>query len=227
MDAGNLVAAWPVNSSTLIGTKTTITAATTTPDVNASDTFTIAVTSQSGTTTPTGTLTLDLDGGTVGGGTTVASLALTASGTYAYTTQFTTAGTHQIVAKYSGDATHAASTGVISVIVSGTSAGSGTFTVAASNVTVAQGSSANSTITVTPKNGYTGTVYLTFSTSNDTALTNLCYAFTTMLSNGDGSVTVSGTSPVTTQMLVDTRASDCVSGAVTKGNAHPLHGCGR
>ena len=223
VDAGNLVAAWPVNSSPLIGTKTTITAAIAAPDVNTSDTFTIAVTSQSGTTTPTGTLTLDLDGGTAGGGTTVASLALTASGTYAYTTQFSTAGTHQIVAKYPGDATHAASTGVISVIVSGTSAGSGTFTVAASNVTVARGSSANSTITVTPKSGYTGTVYLTFSTSNDTALTNLCYAFTTMLSNGDGSVTVSGTSPVTTQMLVDTRASDCVSGAVTEGNTHPLH----
>ncbi len=115
VDANNLVAAWPANSSTLIGTKTTITAATTTPDVNTSDTFTIAVTSQSGTTTPTGTLTLDLDGGTVGGGTTVAGLALTASGTYAYTTQFSTAGTHQIVAKYSGDATHAASTGIISV----------------------------------------------------------------------------------------------------------------
>ena len=221
VDANNLVAAWPANSSTLIGTKTTITAATATPDVNTSDTFTIAVTSQSGTTTPTGTLTLDLDGGTVGGGTTVASLALTASGTYAYTTQFTTAGTHQIVAKYSGDAIHAPSTGIISVTVSGTSAGSGTFTVAASNVTVAQGSSANSTITVTPKNGYTGTVYLTFSTSNDSALTNLCYAFTTMLSNGDGSVTVSGTSPVTTQLLFDTRASDCVSGAVTQGNTRP------
>jgi len=223
VDADNLVAAWPTNSSTLIGTKTTITAATMTPDVNVSDTFTITVTSQSGTTTPAGTLTLDLDGGTVGGGTTVAGLALTASGTYAYTTQFSTAGTHQIVAKYSGDAIHAPSTGIISVTVSGTSSGSGTFAVAGTNVTVAQGSSANSTITVTPKNGYTGTVYLTFSTSNDSALTNLCYAFTTMLSNGDGSVTVTGASPVTTQLQFDTRASDCVSSAVTKGNAHPLH----
>jgi subtilase family serine protease len=223
VDADSLASAWPVTSSTLIGTKTTITATTTTPDVNKNDTFTIAVTSQSGTTTPTGTLIIDLDGGTIGGGTTVTGLTLTASGTYAYTTQFATAGSHQIVAKYSGDSTHAPSTGLISVTVSGTSSGSGTFAVAGSNVTVAQGSSENSTITVTPKDRYTGTVYLTFSTSNDAALSNLCYAFTTMLSNGDGSVTVSGTAPVTTQMQFDTRASDCVSSAATQGNAHPLH----
>jgi subtilase family serine protease len=226
VDADKLAGAWPASTSPLIGTQTAITASSTTPVVNTTDTFTITVTSETGVSVPTGTLTLDLDGGTAGGGTTVPNLALTAGGTYTYTTQFTTSGAHQIVAKYSGDTTHASSTGVISVTVSGTGSGSGTFTVAATNVTVRQGSQANSTITVTPKNGYTGTVFLTFTTSNDTALTNLCYAFTTMLTNGDGSVSVTGTSPVTTQMEFDTKASDCVTSGAVKGTTHPMHRLG-
>jgi subtilase family serine protease len=217
VDVDKLAGAWPASTTTLIGTKTAISATTTTPLVNTNDVFTITVTSESGSTTPTGTLTLDIDGGTTGGGTTVASAALT-SGTYTYTTQFVTAGTHQIVAKYSGDTTHAASTGVITVTVGGTTSGTGSFTVSATNVTVSQGTSGNSTITLAPKNGYTGTVYLTFTTSNDSALANLCYAFTTSLSNGDGSVTLTGTSPVTTQMEFDTNASDCVTGGSIKGS---------
>jgi len=227
VDVDNLAGAWPASTTTLIGTKTAITATTTTPIISTNDIFTITVTSESGTTTPTGTITLDIDGGTTGGGTTVASLALTASGTFAYTTQFATAGTHQIVARYSGDTTHASSSGVITVTVAGTTSGTGTFTVAATNVTVSRGSSANSTITVTPKNGYTGTVYLTFSTSNDTALANLCYAFTTTLSNGDGSVNVTGTSPVTTQMEFDTKASDCVTGGAVQGSGFNKNGVQR
>jgi subtilase family serine protease len=224
VDVDKLAGVWPASTATVIGTKTAITATTTTPVINTNDVFTITVTSETGTTTPAGTLTLDIDGGTTGGGTTVKSLALTASGTYVYTTQFTTGGTHQIVALYSGDTTHAASTGVISVAVSGTTSGLGTFTVAGTNVTVSRGSSANSTITVTPKNGYTGTVYLTFATSNDTALANLCYSFTTILSNGDGSVTVTGTAPVTTQMQFDTKASDCVTGGSVKGSGFNKNG---
>jgi hypothetical protein len=232
VDVNNLAGAWPASTSTLIGTTTAITATSTTPNVNTNDTFTITVTSDSGSTVPTGTLNLDIDGGSAGGGTTVANLALTANGTYTYTTQFTTAGAHQIVALYSGDATHAASTGVISVTVSGTSSGKGTFTVAGTSVTVTQGGSANSTITVTPKSGYTGTVYLTFSTSNDTALANLCYSYTTTLTNGNGSVTVTSASPVTTMLMFDTNASDCVSGMSVKGRGsiktapHPMHRIG-
>jgi subtilase family serine protease len=232
VDANNLASAWPASTTTLIGTTTAVTATSASLDVNTNDTFTITVTSNSGSSTPTGTLRLDVDGGSSAGGTTVANQSLTANGTFAYTTQFATAGTHQVVALYSGDTTHAASTGVISVTVSGTSSGTGSFTVAGTNVTVTQGSAASSTITVTPKTGYTGTVYLTFATSNDSALTNLCYSFTTMLSNGDGSVAVTGTSPVTTQLQFDTKAADCASSAAvggtgsSKGGTHTMHRVG-
>jgi hypothetical protein len=107
------------------------------------------------------------------------------------------------------------------VTIGSTSSGKGTITLAATNVTVKQGSSADSTITITPAGGYTGTVLLNFSTSNDTALSNLCYAFTTTLSNGNGSVSVPGTAAVNTQFTLDANASDCAS---TTGMSKPgLH----
>jgi subtilase family serine protease len=220
IDAYNLVNAWPANTqTTLIATTTTISAASTTPAINASDIFTISVTSNTGSTIPTGTISLTIDGGTP-----ITGIALTANGTATYTTSFTTAGSHQLVAKYSGDSTHASSTGVITVTVPTTSSGAGSFTLAATNLSVAQGASGASTITVTPKNGYTGTVDLTFDTSNDNSLQNLCWQFTNMNTSGDGTVTVSSASAVSTQLTLDTNASDCVSSgfAVRKGRMKPL-----
>jgi hypothetical protein len=148
---------------------------------------------------------------------------LAANGTATYTANFTTAGVHTIVAQYAGDTTHAASSGSISITVGGTSSGKGTFTVGATNATATRGSSGSSTITVTPASGYTGTVYLTFATSNDSALSNLCYSFTNTLSSGQGSVAITGTTAVTTQLTFDTNASDCVTKAVAKSGTHAMH----
>jgi hypothetical protein len=91
---------------------------------------------------------------------------------------------------------------------------------------VAQGSSGSSTITVTPAGGYTGTVYLSFTSSNDSALANLCYDFTTTLSDGDGSVPVTGTAAATTQLTFDTNAADCASAAIAKSGKHAMHRLG-
>ncbi len=229
LDLANAAAAWPVNSgasASLIGTSTTVTPANTAPSVNTADVFTISVASNSGSTTPTGTVILKIDGGTdcwgAGasqgcGGTTLAALTLSSNGTVTSSATFASAGTHQLLAQYSGDATHAASTGVGSVVIAGVSSGKGTFALSATNVAVSRGSTGTSTITVTPSGGYTGTVYLTFSTSNDNALQNLCYGFTTTLNNGDGSVAVTGTAATTTQLSLDTNASDCATGAAVKG----------
>jgi hypothetical protein len=147
---------------------------------------------------------------------------LTAAGTFAYTTSFTTSGGHTIAAQYQGDTTHAPSTGAITVTVPA-AVSPGTFALGATDVTVSQGSSGTSTITVTPSGGYTGTVYLTFTSSNNTALSNLCYGFTNTLSNGDGSVAVTGTAAVTTQLTLDTKASDCVAAAVILGSKPGMH----
>ncbi len=107
----------------------------------------------------------------------------------------------------------------------GASSGKGTFALAATDLTVKRGQTGTSTITITPAGGYTGTVYLTFSSSNDTALSNLCYAFSNTLSSGQGSVAVTGTAAVTTQLSFDTNATDCATAAVESGG-HAMHRLG-
>lgn len=228
VDLNNLVTAWPASTATaLIATTTTVTAASTAPTAGANDTITITVAPVSGSGVPTGTVNLSIDGGgttAYNNGGTTASVTLTANGTATYTANFTTAEVHTIVAQYAGDGTNAPSVGSVTITVGGVSSGKGTIAVAGSNVTVAQGSTGTSTITVTPGGGYTGTVDLSFDTSNDTALQNLCYDFTNTLSNGDGTVTVTGTSAATTQLQFDTNAADCVSGASRIGTGSNKNG---
>ncbi len=231
VNLSTLVTAWPANTSTLIGTTTSVAAASATPAVNTNDTITITVASDSGTTIPSGTVNLSIDqtlssttGALTGG--TATSVTLSANGVATYTANFAASGVHTIVAQYAGDSTHAASTGSISINIATVSSGKGTFafTPPPTNVTVAQGSSANSTITVTPAGGYTGTVELSLSTTS-TSLNNLCYGFATPTASG-GSVMVTGTSAVTTQLTFDAHASDCASAAIANSSKHAMHRLG-
>jgi subtilase family serine protease len=221
-----LVAAWPATTApVLISTTTTVSASSTTPALNASDTFTITVTPASGTVAPGGTITAIVDGGTP-----VTGIALTASGSSAvatYPTSFTTAGTHTIVFQYSGSSTFAPSTTAISVTVPTVSSGKGTFAFALtpSTLTVSQGSQGTESLTITPSGGYVGTVDLSFDTSNDNALTNLCVFSGTGL-NSSGNAVVSSATPVTAQIQFDTNASDCATGAIAKSGKHAMHRLG-
>jgi subtilase family serine protease len=231
INLGNLASAWTASSSTLVATTTTVTASSSTPNTGTNVTFTITVVSADGSTTPSGSVNLSIDGGgtsySSGGATTTASLTGSGGGTATatYTTSFSTAGTHQVLAQYKGDPSLAPSTGAASVTVNATSSGKGSFKISASpsTLTVAQGASGNETITITPAGGYTGTVYLTYDTSNDTALQNLCYNFTTTLNNGDGSVAISGAAPVTTTLNFDTQPSDCGLAQRHRGIPQQLH----
>ena len=215
LDLGNIATIWPTNtqaSAALISTTTSVVAANQTPTVNTADAFTITVAAASGSTIPTGTVTLQIDGGPTYGGTTVSGQALSATGTVTYSATFTSAGTHQILAQYSGDATHAPSTGVGEVAIAVTSSGKGTFamSLSPSTLTVAQGAQANETLTVTPSGGYTGTISLNYSTSNSTALANLCL-FAVSGFDSSGNIAVPGSSPVTGVFTIDTKASDCTT----------------
>jgi hypothetical protein len=216
LDLAKIAAVWPANtgaSATLIGTGTTVSSSNPTPAQCANVTFTSTVAASSGPT-PTGTVTLQGDGGTifgVSGATTVAAQPLAANGTLTYMTSFTASGPHTVLAQYSGDATHVPSVGQAEVIVPSP------IVVTATDVSVTQGTTGTSTITVTPNSGYTGTVDLSFTTSNNTALANLCYSFTTTTSTGIGTVAVTGASAVTTTLSLDTKASDCVKAAAIKG----------
>ena len=208
-----LATAWPANSgggATLVDTTTVVTPSTATPTSGANVTFTIKVASSTGSTIPSGTVNLAIDQTLSGGGTT-ATATLDGTGKATYQTSFTTSGAHVVVANYAGDSTHAASTGAASVTIGG-GTGTASFRVAASpsTLTVKQGSSGQETLTFTPSGGYTGTVYISFTASNASALANLCYNFTKIAPDGSsGEVSVSGTAAATTTFTLDTNAMDC------------------
>jgi hypothetical protein len=210
VDATNLATAWPANSSTspaLIDTTTTITASNSAPTVGASDTFTITVTAASGSVSPSGTVNLTVDGGTA------IPETLSGNGTYVYTASFDTAGSHTILAVYAGDSTFAASPASVTVTVGAVSSGKGTIalTSSPSSLSVSQGTSGTETITITPSGGYTGSVVLTFDSTNDTALQNLCYDWANENTAGEGTIAITGTAAVPTTLTLDTNASDCAS----------------
>ena len=208
LDLGNLVGAWPASTSTLIATTTTIAASNTAPVVGANVTFAVAVASASGSTVPSGTVSINVDGTAI-----TPALTLNA-GSASYTTSFATAGGHTITAAYSGDTTHAASTGSVTVTASAVSSNKGTFTLTATNITVTDGSVGTSTITITPAGGYTGTIQfsLTGSTSTLNALANTCPTL--------ANASVTGSSVVTQTMSIDTNAANCLATGSSRKTKH-------
>jgi subtilase family serine protease len=213
VDLANLANAWTASTSTLIGTTTVLSAATNSPTANVADNVTIAVSSDTGSTVPTGMVSVSVNGGTA------TSYTLTGNGTYVDALTFASAGSYTIVAQYAGDSTHAASTGALTVTVGGSSTGTGSITLAATSITVAQGSSGGSTVTVTPAGGYTGTVTFQVTTSSSELQTYGCYNV--------ANATVSGTTAATTTVTVYTSASDCSSSGISKrATMHRFAGAG-
>ena len=201
----------------LIGTSTTVAVSNASPNVNTPVSFTVTVSSQTGTTVPTGNVIVSVDGaGTPYGTGTPTTLPLQSNGTATLSNiSFTTGGNHQVVAQYQGDSTHAASTGVISITVQGGSTGTGTFTMSATNVTISQGAQGTSTITVTPAGGYKGTINILPSASN----ASFCYSATQAV--------VSGTIAVTSTLTIDTNLLDCQGASIKSHGMHLFSAGGR
>ncbi len=212
VDLAVLAGKWTLGTSTAVATTTTLTAATLTPSASTNDAVTITVASATGATVPSGNVTLQIDGGSSNGGSTVAAQPISASGTLTYTANFSTTGVHQVLAQYAGDATHAASVGVIQLTIGGGGASPGiSLSASPTTLTVSRGTSGPESITVTPAGGYTGTVDVSFTSSNNSALANLCYQFSNSLSNGDGSVVISTANAANVSLSLDTNAADCAS----------------
>src|SRR5262249_51099973 len=190
----NLLTAWPGSSASLAASTVTLSAAMTSPASGASDAITITVASASSsiTTTPTGTVSVAVDGATQN-----SSLALS-NGVATFNFSSTTSGAHVITASYSGDSIYAASTGTLTLTVKSASRG---FSISATNLTVTAGSSGTSTITISPQNGYTGTIKWTVSSSP--TLTNGCVSLP--------NTTVSSAAAMTATMTIFTNASSCTS----------------
>lgn len=212
IDLSVLAAAWPVNSGAgagLLATTTAVTATNTDPDLNSADSLTILVSPVPSTgTTPTGSVNLSIDQtlGTNGGlsGGTTAVVALDGTGKATYPATFTKWGSHAIVAQYAGDSTHASSTGTISFnIIPFTLSGSPT------NISAAQNSSGTSTITITSKHSYAGTVGFQLQTSSTNLVTYGCYKI------GSAAVAANGTASTTLTLYTSTGA--CTAAGANSG----------
>ena len=202
IDANELATAFSVAAAptpTLVSTTTDLTASTSSITVGTAVTFTATVSPSTGSTAPTGTVQFAVDGTNSGTAVMLGTDAGSASSAQAsFSTTFTTAGSHTIIAVYSGNTTDATSTGTLTINAASTTKA---FTLSATNVTVAQGSSGTSTITVTPAGGYTGTV--AYAVTGPASLTNTCFSV--------GSASVTGTTAVTSTLTINTTETACAT----------------
>ncbi len=200
IDFANLVAAWPAAkgaSATSVASSTTLTAATLTPSSGASDLLTINVAgSGTGGASPTGTVSLTVDRST----TPVVLTLNNGQATFTYPGT-TTAGSHAVVAVYSGDANFLPSRATAVLTLAGSTDINGSFAIAASNITVPTNGKASGTITVTPSAGYQGTLLLSLSIASGSP--NICYS-TSSASTGASNLTVAGSNnaPVTASLSI-------------------------
>jgi subtilase family serine protease len=211
VDFFKLLNAWPGSATaTPVASTTALSAATTTPASGASDAIKITVASGSSSSmvVPTGIVTPMVDGN-------MASPSLTLSnGVATFSFVSNTAGAHIVTANYSGDGTYSASSGSVNLTVE--SSATKSFVLSVGNATVAAGSSGSSTVTVTPENGYSGTV--AFTVTSSPAVANACFSVP--------SLTVSTSSAVMSALTIATSSGLCGSAAVVggSGSAHKLGG---
>ena len=202
IDFNNLLSAWPAGAgSSLTASRTTLSAATTSPAVGTNDAITITVASGTGSGTPTGTVKVVVDGTTAN-----ASLALS-SGSATYTFTPSVGGSHVITVAYSGDSTFGASTSTLAL-------GNQSFRLTSTSPTIIPPGAGSSTITIEPQGGYTGSISWVISSSPP--FTNGCYS----LSNATVS---SPTTPVNASLTLDTSTTACGGAAMIqhRGNSRP------
>jgi hypothetical protein len=192
IDFNKLLADWPAGSS-LPASTTSLSAATNAPAVLANDAITITVAAASGSGTPTGTVALLVDGVAASG----SPLTLDSSGVANYTFVPASSGSHVIAATYSGDTKFAPSTSTLVL-------GNQSFRLTSTSATIVTGSAGASTITITPQEGYTGTI--SWSVTSSPAFTNGCDSI--------ANANVSGTTAVNASLSINTSSTACGGAAM-------------
>jgi Pro-kumamolisin, activation domain/Bacterial Ig-like domain (group 3) len=217
VDFNALATAWPSSSvvnltptiTLLIATETTAAPGGTVPIQISVQPFNTAST----TSVPSGNVSISVDGVVVD-----ASLALTPANTYyangTATYNFVapaTAGSHLIRVTYSGDATHSSSTATYSVLV-GNVLASGGLSLSAANLTIANGGTGSTQITVTPTAGYNGRVVWSLAATGNSSNLSACYTI--------ASLPVSNTS--TTKLTIGVGTACNSSLPAERGDFRPL-----
>jgi Bacterial Ig-like domain (group 3)/Chitobiase/beta-hexosaminidase C-terminal domain len=202
------MAVFSTGGAVLPASTTTLEASPTSANAGQSVTLTATVTSQSGTNTPTGTVTF------YNGSTSLGTAPLGASGTATLSITTLTAGSDPITASYGGDNNDAASTSTpVTVTISAAVVATNTV-LTASATAINSGQSVIFTATVSPQSGAnvaTGTVtFLDGNTSLGTATLNASgvATFTT-------TTLAAGTQSISASYAGDTKDSSSVSNAVS------------
>ena len=167
----------------------------TTPLINVASTFTVTV-GGSGAT-PTGVVTISVDG-TPAGTVTLSS----GSGIYSLSSGFATAGNHTVLATYTGDSNFAAASASLTVTAS-TGTGSLTLSSSPTTLTITAGGTGTEAIAITSVSGFTGALSFKASlTSSSTSTFPYCLSITP--------VTLAANATQTATLTVNT-ASTCTS----------------
>jgi subtilase family serine protease len=182
IDFGQLAKAWPSTSNAnlastkiIIQTVSAVAAGTSEPI----QIFVSPINFVIGASVPTGSVVVAVDGTVVGS---PLALLLAQGTTPQANASFnfvapSTPGSHLLTVSYSGDATYSSSVATYSILVGNVTA-TGSFTVTAPNLTIANGGTGSTQITTTPNGGYTGRVVwsLSASTTSTTATQTICYS---------------------------------------------------
>jgi hypothetical protein len=184
----------PQNETALLTPAVTVTPSSSSITTAQSLNVTVAVGGGSGNPTPTGSVTL-----TSGNYLSAPATLSGGSATINIPTCSLPVGKDTLTASYPGDSNYAAATGVNSVTVTAAPC----FTISGSPVSVLPGATTGnaSTITVTPVNGFTGSVALTAVIASSPAGAQDLPTLSSI-----GSVTLAGTAPASTTVTVSTTA---------------------
>lgn len=137
---------------------------------------------------PTGTFAVAIDGTVVSSGIpavlhgdpSMGNAGTTTTATYTFTAPATT-GSHLIAVTYSGDATYSSSLATGALLV-GNAVASGTFAVAANNLTLSNNTQGRTQVTVT-SSGYSGRVFWSLKVTGSASLT-ACYLIPPVIATG-------------------------------------------
>lgn len=214
-------------STTTISTTTTLTSSANPQTLGDNVTFTATVTPESGTGVPTGTVTFTVDGGTE------VPETLNSSAVATYSTSTLTAGSHVVVASYSGDTNYSVSSGTLTETITSSATAASISVVSGSGQTTTYGSAFASPLVVivkdtngNPVSGATVSfsgVGLAFSSTTATTGSN-GEASVTVTATASGSLTASATTPGVTGSATFTLTATKATLTITAANATVPYG---